>query len=347
MAGTSELASGLTESPAPGAPKHPITSEALPDELVAEIFTRYLPPYPSFPPWVGPGSPTHLLGVCRVWRAIALNTPSLWRAIHVESIDRKDIETAHLWLKRSGSSLLALQIVTVYHNPLASTATTARSPDTAAELSHPLVQELLANRWRWEYVDWDLSEPMIASFAAAPVPNLVHLSLGTVRRPPLAPRTQVLRLTECERLRAVNLWNVAVDNTSFAVGQLTTLTIINVDSCYQCMKVLEAARNLVECRLYIRPRALTRNRSFDFDSLDGYLVEVPRLETLVFEDITTPSQDWLARLVVPSLRRLAVSCELLDTRDVNDSAIASLWSGCRGMIGIRSTTSRVIRSRVG
>ncbi|KAJ7149603.1 hypothetical protein C8R46DRAFT_862664, partial [Mycena filopes] len=53
----------------------------LPTEIICEIFLRFLPIYPLRPPLTGPGSPTVLTQVCRAWRAIALSTPSLWRAI--------------------------------------------------------------------------------------------------------------------------------------------------------------------------------------------------------------------------------------------------------------------------
>ncbi|KAF7366413.1 F-box domain-containing protein [Mycena sanguinolenta] len=53
----------------------------LPDEIISEIFVHFLPSYPICPPLVGPLSPISLTHICRKWRARALATPVLWRAI--------------------------------------------------------------------------------------------------------------------------------------------------------------------------------------------------------------------------------------------------------------------------
>ncbi|KAK6977983.1 F-box domain-containing protein, partial [Favolaschia claudopus] len=55
----------------------------LPNEIIGEIFLRFLPPYPKPPPLTGILSPTSLTQICRQWRNIALSTPALWRAIDV------------------------------------------------------------------------------------------------------------------------------------------------------------------------------------------------------------------------------------------------------------------------
>ncbi|KAK7025846.1 F-box domain-containing protein [Favolaschia claudopus] len=57
----------------------------LPSEIVSEIFTHTLPPYPECPSQTGPFSPTSLSHICSKWREIALGTPRLWTAIAVSS----------------------------------------------------------------------------------------------------------------------------------------------------------------------------------------------------------------------------------------------------------------------
>ncbi|KAJ7225049.1 hypothetical protein C8J57DRAFT_1019498, partial [Mycena rebaudengoi] len=59
--------------------KYPILT--LPVEITSEIFSAYLPVYPECPPMSGLFSPTLLGQICRKWRDIAFDTPSLWRAI--------------------------------------------------------------------------------------------------------------------------------------------------------------------------------------------------------------------------------------------------------------------------
>ncbi|KAK6992149.1 hypothetical protein R3P38DRAFT_3090086 [Favolaschia claudopus] len=57
---------------------------SLPAEIVAEIFTEFLPTYPECPPLHGLHSPSLLGQICGLWRAIAFSTPSLWRAVEIK-----------------------------------------------------------------------------------------------------------------------------------------------------------------------------------------------------------------------------------------------------------------------
>ncbi|KAJ7204565.1 hypothetical protein B0H12DRAFT_1330552, partial [Mycena haematopus] len=49
----------------------------LPNEITSEIFTKFIPVYPSPPPFTGLLAPTILTQICRKWRDIALTTPAL------------------------------------------------------------------------------------------------------------------------------------------------------------------------------------------------------------------------------------------------------------------------------
>ncbi|KAF7295688.1 F-box domain-containing protein [Mycena indigotica] len=81
----------------------------LANELLAEVFERYIPTYPTCPPFRGDGSPTTLAQVCSRWRSVAHGTPALWRAVKLDLI--KDIalgmtrqtrlDIAQTWLERS------------------------------------------------------------------------------------------------------------------------------------------------------------------------------------------------------------------------------------------------------
>ncbi|KAJ7073873.1 hypothetical protein C8F01DRAFT_4007 [Mycena amicta] len=80
----------------------------LPNEITGENFLHCLPPYPLIPSLVGPQSPTNLLGICRLWRDIALHCPLLWRAIKLNRAQDRDL--VQTWLQRSGSSSLLLHL---------------------------------------------------------------------------------------------------------------------------------------------------------------------------------------------------------------------------------------------
>jgi hypothetical protein len=93
--------------------KYPVLE--LPNEIVSDIFMQFLPPYPLFPPLIGPLSPTLLTQICRRWREIALGTPALWSAItsYHDSINIPfdlAIHAFDIWLNRSRCCPLSMRI---------------------------------------------------------------------------------------------------------------------------------------------------------------------------------------------------------------------------------------------
>nr|GAT49148.1 predicted protein [Mycena chlorophos] len=113
------------------------------------------------------------------------------------------------------------------------------------------------------------------------------------------------------RLRSVSLWNVGYASDSLPWAQLTTLALLNTEPSTHCVSILLLARNLVRLRVY------TRRSTSDARPQNNTLpdrIELPLLETLVLDNNEEPPDNWLSRLVLPSLRRLAISCELLGSR---------------------------------
>ncbi|KAF7336003.1 F-box domain-containing protein [Mycena sanguinolenta] len=53
----------------------------LPNEVISDIFLKFIPKYPSPTPLMGPLSPTTLTHVCHQWREIALSTRALEKHI--------------------------------------------------------------------------------------------------------------------------------------------------------------------------------------------------------------------------------------------------------------------------
>nr|GAT52617.1 predicted protein [Mycena chlorophos] len=95
----------------------PCRAFELPPELIAEIFEACLPPYPLCPDihTSSTDSPLHLGHICREWRAIALSTPSLWRAIGMDATLWgqplfKHLHLVKLFLERSGSWPLSVRL---------------------------------------------------------------------------------------------------------------------------------------------------------------------------------------------------------------------------------------------
>nr|GAT46466.1 predicted protein [Mycena chlorophos] len=263
----------------------------LPSEITAEIFTHFLPPYPNHPPLFGAGSPTHLLAICRSWRTMALHNPTLWRAIHVGErveVDEKLLSLLRAWITRSGTCKLSLRFddFTLGFGPAADAYEKA------------LLDLVLAQRQRWEYIHWAI-DPFLPPVISGPAPNLRQLTLScakTTDSPPIA-------FDSLPGLQSLCLWNVSYTPDAFAWHELTTLSLLNYDF-EQMLLVLGSAVQLLRCRL-----------NFFYDSQlpaehPTRRIELPRLETfLLYRGYTAHIEgpDRLAPFVLPSLRRLEIS----------------------------------------
>ncbi|KAJ7073832.1 hypothetical protein C8F01DRAFT_1042896 [Mycena amicta] len=263
--------------------KYPVLT--LPDEIATEIFTQYLPQYPLCPPSFGPGSPTHLLGVCRLWRSIALDSPTLWRAIGLESQALKEGYSNMVmktWLQRSGSSLLSLQV----------DFETVSGPEADEEL----LQTVVAHRARWEYVYFRFKPSQINTLSGD-APTLVNADMAAWQND--ASLMNSIHFRNTPRLRSLCLWDVGYNADSFPWSQLTTLTFMHAKLA-DCAPVLEHATNLHRCKLVLQTASLPERAE----------IRLPRLQTLVLLDNLSHAADCLARFTLPSLRNLEVSGQL-------------------------------------
>ncbi|KAG1747955.1 uncharacterized protein EDB91DRAFT_51716 [Suillus paluster] len=89
----------------------------LPTEVLSQIFHHCLPTIPAFNEIQLPSqleAPVMLTAVCRRWREVAVDTPSLWCKIHVPIVSRDHWEgqafCCHSWLKRSRGLPLSLSL---------------------------------------------------------------------------------------------------------------------------------------------------------------------------------------------------------------------------------------------
>ncbi|KAF7294125.1 F-box domain-containing protein [Mycena chlorophos] len=294
----------------------------LPNELLTEIFNFYLPPYPTAPKIAGPGSPTYLLGVCRAWRTVVLNSPNLWRAMGIRpkgSADLgRDAGVLRQWLVRSGTVPISLNLIL--------RANEDADPEQAA-----FVAAVLANRSRWEYFRWRLDWERV-HLITGPAPSIVDLNIGTSYQPP--SHRQILRLDGATpHLRSVTLWNVGFGASSFEWKRLTTLALVNTD-IEDCLTALGQATALIRCKLHMS----TAGRQWA--PLPGKTI-LPLLETFIVDggssdaldtdiaQVANPSQNWWGQFVLPSLRRLAASYNLLDPPGREALQLLASRSNCR------------------
>ncbi|KAK6978064.1 F-box domain-containing protein [Favolaschia claudopus] len=273
--------------------KYPVLS--LPDEMVCEIFIRFLPPYPDPSPLVGLLSPITLTHVCRRWREIALATPDLWKAIdlippnclsHISStrsIGPIPLSSRHqtrartlgsLWIKRSGSHPLSVRAVDL-------------------DKSFPIFSTLLPHRARLEHLTLYLRSGLpLLKLAADSLPRLRSLNLWFQNG-----LTRPVVLTDLPLLRTVVLGDVRVPSIALPWAQLTSLTLRSVYPGH-IMRILRQSATLIECTLLFwaaeEPARSDREPN----------VVLPRLQTLVVERESEVVVEFFQHLVAPSLRHL-------------------------------------------
>ncbi|KAJ7162899.1 hypothetical protein C8R46DRAFT_330701 [Mycena filopes] len=280
--------------------KYPVLT--LPPELVSEIFVSFLPSYPEIPPQFGPLSPLFLCQICRRWRAIAISTPDLWRAIPlgVSDISSKEeldtdaqFEIADTWLARSATRPLSIRLIGSISDPYS---------DDSFILSI-LLDKILIHTQRWEYlhlvVPSDLfalvegSMPLLRALTIGPAPNM-HSERPTTLTPfHCAPELQAVLLTESFLTAALTLpW-----------AQLTRLE----SRCLyvsECRSILEAAPQLVYCQFTV----------CDGDEIEPELPAIiiqTRLCHLILDIYKTVQSDvdldvLLGMFTLPALRTLEV-----------------------------------------
>ncbi|KAJ7087031.1 hypothetical protein C8R43DRAFT_1173909 [Mycena crocata] len=280
--------------------KYPVLT--LPNEIVSEIFLHFLPAYPDCPTMTGPLSPTLLTHICRKWRQIALNTPSLWRAIPfpLDLDPSQRVPMLQSWLSRSRVCPLSIEI---NDNP--------RYMDVRDAL-----QALLMHRLRWEYLKLTVCGCKL-HILESPTPLLRELDLHVHCKSPSSPVS-----TKCAPLlRTFILNDCAAAHVILPWAQLTSLTLLIMFPS-ECSPILLQTCNLVHCELY-----LTAGED-DGTQPD---VKLPRLETLLtYAELSTHgTAKYLGTFVVPALRTLLVPEVYLGQHPVVELTSFISKSGCK------------------
>ncbi|KAJ6472295.1 hypothetical protein C8R47DRAFT_725741 [Mycena vitilis] len=284
----------------------------LPNEIVMEIFTHFLPVYPLCPPSTGSLSPTSLTHICRAWRDIALQNPTLWRAISLSGTTFPADRLAHIsaMLERSGSYPLSIQINE--HRP-----NNECQPPTGSEV----LQAVVRHRERWQHLQLRLSHGFhVAVQVEGTLPLLRHLDLE------LEDDSICGDFTAAPLLRTAILDIVAIDDVILPWTQLTTLTL-RLIIIHNGLQILRQTTNLLHCELDLL--------SDSAPPADEPVLSFPFLESLVLTAIDDCSvADCLPPFVAPALRRLELAeCFLganpIDSLNPLDSLASIIsTSGC-------------------
>jgi hypothetical protein len=279
--------------------KYPVL--ALPNEIVSEIFMHFLPTYPRFPPLTGILSPTILTQICRKWREIALGTPALWSVLSYDDDIPSDLR-AHvfnMWLNRSRSCPLSLQFGLGVVNMTS------------------VLAIIVPHRARWERLEFWFLSPSHLHIFDGPMPLLRYLELYL--DPPAVGTTSVV--FKAPLLRTVTLNANAASKIILPWTQLTSLALLYV-SPHECVPILQQTSNLVRCKL-----------RFFFDPNSNHIgpdIMLPCLESLTLSHVDHESvTDFLETLIVPALRSLKISEQLLDADPIESLAVFISKSGCK------------------
>ncbi|KAJ7221853.1 hypothetical protein B0H12DRAFT_1329061 [Mycena haematopus] len=254
----------------------------LPNEITSEIFTKFIPVYPSPPPFTGPLSPTTLTHICRKWREIALTTPALWRAILFPSFKDENSRLCLLksWLSRSGCLPLSFEVQETIWNAV-------HEADYEALILHCA---------RWEYVTLAL-DTSVAHTIHCPMPVLRQFEL---RPASLYGLGSAITFRQVPRLRSLTLPDLSYDLSAddFPWAQLTSLTLV-CHSFRDCTAALQHTPNLVHCHLAL----------CEGSDEPAPQARLPLLESLVFSEYLDAAEtmtEYLECLITPALRTLEI-----------------------------------------
>ncbi|KAF7342133.1 F-box domain-containing protein [Mycena venus] len=280
----------------------------LPNEIISEIFIHFLPIYPLCPPLIGILSPICLTHICHKWRAIALATPALWKAIQLSSACTTStlrnngdtlIEIFETWLNRSGCCPVSIEI----------------NEHGAAFRMPDIIPAIVPHRARLEHLDLYLYDSFLPLFGG-PMPLLRYLDLGFRTRTPFT-------LLDVPQLRTVVLDQIAVTSATLPWVQLTSLTLHIVEPRL-CLLILQQTTSLIHCVLGLGPE----DESADHPGT----ITLPCLKSLVLFDIPDGPHvaDFeLTTFILPTLRKLEISEKFLGTNPIESLASFISTSGCK------------------
>ncbi|KAJ7186639.1 hypothetical protein C8R46DRAFT_277214 [Mycena filopes] len=253
----------------------------LPVEIVSEIFTQFLPAYPLCPPLTGLSSPTLVTHICHLWREIALNTPTLWRAVDLDLDDSEividtQLHMANIWLGRSRSRSLSIQI---------------RSETQDLDVV-PIIKSFSPHIARCEHLSIALAQLSVDLPLLGPMPLLRSL-LATVE---LSLPTSAFSCPDAPLLHSATLNDVTSERIILPWAQLTSLTLHSVFP-RECTPVLRQTPHLIYCSL-----SLLRDAGVPTPQMS-----LPYLESLeMLEMDAEPVAGYLETFIVPALSTLRV-----------------------------------------
>ncbi|KAJ7780478.1 hypothetical protein B0H14DRAFT_2960886, partial [Mycena olivaceomarginata] len=257
----------------------------LPNEIVSEIFIHSLPQYPVCTPLVGILSPISLAQICRKWRAVALATPMLWRAIKLSCAYTPWIEYEYIvdsWLSRSGCRPLSICVDDYATRPV----------DMSGVFS-----AIASHRARWQYLRLHLGISQLSADPFAAIEGPMPLVRYLVWNFPLPSLLQFV------------LDGVAASNVTLPWVQLTSLTL-RMAKPSLCFPILQKTAKLVNCilHLWLQDEVV--------DHLPAHNIALPCLESLILSNRYDDGVNMISHSLLPAAS-LSVGLTLLCGSDLH------------------------------
>ncbi|KAF8152757.1 hypothetical protein K438DRAFT_2079109 [Mycena galopus ATCC 62051] len=263
----------------------------LPNEMVAEIFIRFVQ---SHPPFIGLSSPTSLTHVCRKWREVALVTPALWSVICLGETN------SHISCKRQG------QISDIWSSWSCSLPLSIHVSYKGRSNAVPgMLSGVIPHRARWESLTLCVL-PSILPMIDGPMPLLRHLAL-LIRE----NTTDIFAFNAVPQLRSVVL-NGFESQVTLPWAQLTSLTL-NFFRPGHCVQILQQTVNLIHCVL--RVISSPEIDEYGYPGFDITLSRLESLDVLTLDEATATG--FLHTFIVPVLRTLRVEERCLGVKPVD------------------------------
>ncbi|KDR76337.1 hypothetical protein GALMADRAFT_279474 [Galerina marginata CBS 339.88] len=229
-------------------PTQPSYISLLPPEILTEIFT-YCIPAEQFPIPSRVEAPLLLTQVSSHWRTLAISTPDLWAALHINYKDpTEDISAAEIWLSRSRNKPLSLSIAI----------------DFGEQSQQGILDALCRHAKRWKHVRFDfrhlLCPPMYSlDLAQDSVPELATFEFHCrdISTANLSPVTRLL--SSAPKLREVSWVDDLADTETLLqlpLNRLSRLSLAMEHGTLDYLQVLHECHNLEHIRI-IKPALQT------------------------------------------------------------------------------------------
>ena len=220
------------------------TISLLPPEILAQIFFHCIP-CEQFPIPSHNEAPLLLTRISSYWRALAINTPDLWSAFHINYKDpAEDIPATNLWLDRSTNRPLSLSLAI----------------DFGEQSQQAVLDALCRHSNRWKHIRFDFRHlycpPMYSlDIAQGSIPQLSTFEFHArdISSTNLFPIIHLLRTAP--KLREVTWVDDLADTNmllELPLDQLTRLSLAMDHGTLDYIQILHRCSNLQHIRM-IRP----------------------------------------------------------------------------------------------